>query len=104
MKIKMIYNSFVKKSAVRLHIRGLVQGVCFRAATKETAEKLCLKGWVRNLPDGSVEAVFEGESADIKKAVKWCQSGPPGARVSHIDEEWTEYAGEFDAFIIRYGY
>lgn len=104
MKIKMVYNKFVKKSAVRVHITGLVQGVFFRAATKETADKLGLKGWVRNLPDGSVEAVFEGDHNNVKKAALWCKAGPPSARVSDVDEKWTEYAGEFDEFKIRYGY
>ncbi|MDO8282894.1 MAG: acylphosphatase [Thermodesulfovibrionia bacterium] len=94
----------MKKSAVRVHIKGLVQGVFFRAATKETADKLGLEGWVRNLPDGSVEAIFEGEHDSVKKAVQWCHDGPPGARVSDVDEKWTEYAGEFDEFKIWYGY
>lgn len=103
-KREMFYNNFVKKSAVTLNINGLVQGVCFRAATKDTADRLGIKGWVRNLPDGSVEALFEGSHDDLEKAVKWCHSGPPGARVYHIDEKWAEYAGDFDAFNIRYEY
>jgi acylphosphatase len=94
----------MKKSAVKLRIRGFVQGVFFRASTKETADSLGLNGWVRNLPDGSVEAFFEGDDDKVKDAVKWCRSGPPGARVSEVNEEWVQYCKETDSFEIRYGY
>jgi acylphosphatase len=102
--MKMVYNTYVKKSVVNVRIRGFVQGVFFRASTKETADSLGLKGWVRNMPDGSVEALFEGETVEVKRAVKWCCAGPTGATVKNVDEKWGDYLGEYDSFEIRYGY
>ncbi len=99
-----VYNISVKKSTATLRIKGFVQGVFFRASTKETADSLGLTGWVRNMPDGSVEALFEGDSSRVKEAVRWCNTGPPGAKVKNIDEIWGEHFGEFDTFDIRYGY
>ncbi len=93
----------MKKSRAHLVIKGLVQGVFYRASTQETALKLGLKGWVRNLPDGSVEAVFEGPSEKVRNAVEWCRQGPPGASVSQIDEKWSDYTGEFRGFGVKYG-
>ena len=90
----------------RLHliIKGRVQGVFYRASTRDTAVKLGLKGWVRNMADGSVEAVFEGNEKTLKEVLQWCRNGPPGAYVSKIEEKWDEFTGEFDRFDIRYGY
>ena len=88
---------------VHVHIEGYVQGVFFRASTRDIAERLKLKGWVMNLPDGSVEAVFEGPMDLLKEAVRWCHKGPPGASVTNVDEKWLDYSGEFKGFEIRYG-
>ncbi len=82
-------------------VRGLVQGVFFRAETRRTASSLGLSGWVRNVPDGTVEAVFEGERLPVEEAVEWARSGPPGARVDSVDVEWQEPAGE-RGFEVRY--
>jgi acylphosphatase len=68
------------------------------------AIRLGLKGWVGNLSNGNVEAVFEGPVEQLKQAVEWCQEGPPGARVTKINEKWDDYAGEFDSFDVRYGW
>jgi len=92
----------MEKSRAHLVINGLVQGVFYRASTQETAVNLGLKGWVRNLPDGSVEAVFEGSAEKVKEAVEWCWQGPPGARVTGIDEKWSDYTGEFRDFGVKY--
>jgi len=91
-------------SKVRVHlvIRGRVQGVWYRQSTMETANRLGLTGWARNCPDGSVEAVFEGEKAGIDQAIEWCRQGPPAARVSEIDVEWQDFSNEFTSFGIRY--
>lgn len=94
----------MKKGRVHLIISGYVQGVFYRASTQDTARRLGLKGWVRNLPDGRVEAVFEGPVEQLKQAVDWCQEGPGGARVTKIDEKWSEYSGEFDSFDVHYGW
>ncbi len=77
-----------------LKIYGKVQGVWFRANTKEMADKLGLCGWVRNLSDGNVEAVFEGDDETVKKAIEWCHHGPPLARVEKVDIKYEEPAGE----------
>lgn len=94
----------VKKSRVQLRIRGRVQGVFFRAGTRDMALELGLKGWIRNVSDGSVEAVFEGPDDDLNKAVTWCRSGPPGAHVTGMEEKWYNFTGEFDRFDVRFGY
>ena len=90
------------KARVHLRIEGIVQGVFFRAFTREVAAGLGLTGWVRNTPDGRVEAVFEGEKPLIEKAIAECRKGPPAARVTDIDVEWEPYRGEFNGFEIRY--
>ncbi|MEN6463600.1 MAG: acylphosphatase, partial [Syntrophaceae bacterium] len=69
---------------VHLIVSGRVQGVFFRARTKAMAESLDLKGWVRNLSDGSVEAVFEGSGPAVNEAVEWCRKGPSRAVVTNV--------------------
>jgi acylphosphatase len=89
----------------RIHviISGRVQGVAFRAATLTTATALNLTGWVQNLQDGRVEAVFEGEDKQIEIMRRWCEHGPPSARVDGADLREEDYTGQFKEFIIRYG-
>ena len=72
------------KTSVHLEISGRVQGVWFRASTKDKALELGLTGWVRNTPKGSVEAIFEGEEDIVKKMIDWCHHGPPLAKVENI--------------------
>lgn len=88
---------------VRAHLRitGRVQGVFFRQSTQRQAEAIGgLTGWVRNLPDGSVEAVVEGERDKVDALVGWCRSGPPAARVDHVEREDGPATGEFDRFAV----
>ncbi len=80
---------------------GLVQGVCFRAWTRRTASRLNLSGWVRNLDDGRVEAVVEGQAADVQKMVEAFYQGPSGARVESVIVESEEAQGESGEFEIR---
>lgn len=87
---------------VRVLISGKVQGVFFRAYTQKEAHKLGLKGWVRNLPDGRVEALFEGEDSAIEKMIKWCHRGSPGAVVTKVEVLEEAYKGEYSTFEIRY--
>ncbi len=68
----------------RVLITGIVQGVWFRACTKDAAEDAGLKGWVRNLPNGHVEALFQGEPDRVQQAIDWCWKGPPGSRVENV--------------------
>lgn len=83
-------------------VTGRVQGVFFRARTKTAAESLNLTGWVRNLPDGSVEAVFEGREEDILAMVEWCRKGPPYVSVDEVRATGRPFSGTFDRFSIRY--
>ena len=69
---------------VRVLVEGTVQGVWFRESTRREAERLGVRGWVRNLPDGRVEAVLEGEPGAVDAAVEWCRTGPPTARVEGV--------------------
>ncbi|HCC68886.1 MAG TPA: acylphosphatase [Nitrospiraceae bacterium] len=92
----------MEKVRAHLLINGDVQGVYFRANTRNKAQSLGISGWVRNLPDGKVEAVFEGPKVMVEEVVKWCHEGPPGARVTGVDVRWLEYKGEFMSFDIRY--
>ena len=86
----------------RIVINGLVQGVFFRRETTDFAKRLGLAGWVRNLADGRVETIAEGEKAKLDELIRFCHQGPPGARVRRVEVEWLEYTGEFRGFrIIR---
>ena len=84
----------------RILISGLVQGVFFRRETTDTARRLGITGWVRNLSDGRVESVAEGEKARLDELIRFCHSGPPGARVRSVEVVWLEYTGEFRGFRI----
>ena len=85
-----------------LLIKGRVQGVFYRAFARDIATQLGLRGWVRNLSDGSVEALLEGSRDEIERAIKHCYSGPPGARVDDIDVTWEDYQGDLQGFQVRY--
>ncbi len=92
------------KKMVRAHLRiyGLVQGVFFRSTMKQVAYRLGVTGWVRNLPDGSVEAVIEGPEDKVRKIIEWAHRGPPLARVERVEVTWEQYKGEFRDFRIKY--
>ena len=93
----------MRKVRVHLIIEGVVQGVFFRANTREKAERNNINGWIRNRPDGTVEAVFEGEEKPLKKLIEWCHHGPPGAVVKNVKIEWQAYEGEFKNFTVIRG-
>ncbi len=90
------------KARAHLYISGVVQGVFYRAFTREVARSLGLRGWARNLYDGRVEAVFEGQKEKIETAIQWCYAGPPSSRVTGIDVSWDEPPENLGEFIIRY--
>jgi acylphosphatase len=77
---------------------GIVQGVCFRYCAKRKAEELGLTGWVRNVPDGRIEAVVEGDDGAVDRMVKWFRHGPPGAQVDEFNAREEPYRGEFNDF------
>lgn len=87
----------------RAHLifEGRVQGVFFRANTQRIARELGLTGWVRNLEDGSVEAVAEGEESAIRSLVARLQDEVPAARMKRVREEWSEATCEFRVFEVR---
>ncbi|MDP2767992.1 MAG: acylphosphatase [Candidatus Methanoperedens sp.] len=86
---------------VHVFISGKVQGVFFRSSTKDKAEELNLTGWVRNLDDGRVEAVFEGDEENVEKMAQWCRRGPEYARVEEVEVISEQYKGEFNSFTLR---
>jgi len=92
------------KARAHVFVSGRVQNVFFRSETRDEAKKRDLRGWVRNIPDGRVEAVFEGEEEAVKKLIEFCRKGPPGAKVTNVDVTWENYTGEFRGFEIRHGY
>lgn len=91
-------------NAVRAHllIKGRVQGVFYRAFTRNVALKIGLQGWVRNNPDSTVEAVFEGDRQLIEQAVRECRKGPFGSKVEDISISWDEEPEGLSGFEIRY--
>ena len=87
-------------TVARAHVfvAGRVQGVFFRESLRRRARELGVRGYVRNLPDGRVEAVFEGEEGAVQGAVRYTRAGPGLARVTEVDVREEPYCGEFDAF------
>ena len=90
------------KTRAHVLVSGRVQGVFFRSETRYEAKKHGVTGWVRNLPDDNVEAVFEGEQKSVERLVEFCRRGPLGAIVTGVNVAWEPYAGEFEDFEIRY--
>lgn len=83
-------------------ISGRVQGVFFRHYTQEQALRLGLKGWVRNLPDGRVEATFQGDPSSVETMIQWCWHGPPMASVNDVEVAWEESDPGIKGFNVRY--
>lgn len=90
------------KGRVHVLIEGRVQGVFFRASTRDEARALGLTGWARNLPDGRVEALFEGDKRAVENMLAWCHKGPPYAYVDRVEVEWQPYQGDLTDFRIVY--
>lgn len=91
-----------KKLRAHVFIAGRVQGVSFRWFTQHKAQELKLTGWVRNLWDGRVEAVFEGEEDAVRRAVAWCYTGEPPARVTDVDVTYGPPTGEYHYFQVTF--
>ena len=85
----------------QVYVSGRVQGVFFRDSTREEAERRGLSGWVKNLPDGRVEAVFEGSAEGVEEMVRWCGEGPPGASVENVESEMGGAEGDLAGFEVR---
>jgi acylphosphatase len=90
------------KVRAHVYVSGRVQGVFFRSETQEEAARNRLTGWVRNLNDGRVEAVFDGEKEQVEKLIEFCRRGPPGARVTNVEVVWENSTNELRGFRVRY--
>jgi acylphosphatase len=97
----MLSEGVMDRKRIRVLISGRVQGVFFRAYTRDAALREGLTGWVRNLTDGRVEAVFEGDADPVDRMVAWCHQGSPGSRVERVEVLLQPYQGEFQSFEIR---
>ena len=84
-----------------VYVSGNVQGVFFRDSTRQKAEELGLTGWVKNTPDGRVEAVFEGPTDEVRQMVDWCENGPSQADVDDVEVEYEEPEGDAESFEVR---
>jgi acylphosphatase len=87
---------------LHLTIHGVVQGVSFRYYTQKQAQSLGLSGYVRNLPDGRVEVVAQGDEQSLEKLLEWCTNGPDHARVEKVESKWRKPETEFAGFEIKY--
>jgi acylphosphatase len=92
----------MERIRVAVRVSGMVQGVGFRYFTRRTARNLDLTGWVKNLPDGTVAAVFEGPRTDVETAVEALRQGPAGSRVEQLEVDRQVYRGEFEGFEVRF--
>lgn len=91
-----------KAERLRAVVHGRVQGVFFRSDTEEVANKLGLKGYARNTPEGNVEIVAEGSKERLKELLEWCKKGPLIAHVDKVDVQWSPATGEFEGFSTKY--
>ena len=91
-----------QKARVHVLIEGRVQGVFFRASTRDEAQARGLAGWVRNRADGRVEAVFEGDRRLVENMLAWCRQGPPYAHVDQVKIDWQPYQGDLMEFRVVY--
>ena len=85
-----------------LIISGNVQGVFYRASCQDVAVKYGLKGWVKNLPNGQVEVLAQGNKQQIEQLIEWCKKGPPHADVTDVKTEWHDIQEQFVSFGIKY--
>lgn len=88
------------RTRAHVYVSGKVQGVMFRATTRDEARKQDVDGWVKNLADGRVEAVFEGSEDAVEEMIEFCHEGSPVARVDDVEVGYEEPAGE-DGFRIK---
>ncbi|MDD3718601.1 MAG: acylphosphatase [Actinomycetota bacterium] len=93
----------VMLTRVRVIVSGRVQGVYYRAYAVDEARELGLTGWVKNIPGGRVEAVFEGEEEAVRRMVDWCWKGSPSSRVESVEVFREEATGEYSSFTVAYG-
>ncbi|MEJ2154659.1 MAG: acylphosphatase [Desulfobacteraceae bacterium] len=95
-------NDMDEQARARVIISGRVQGVFFRVETQRAAERIGVKGWVRNQSDGTVAALFEGSKERVDQAIEWCWQGAPMSRVTDVSVQWETPTGQYDTFDITY--
>jgi acylphosphatase len=89
------------RERAHIYVSGQVQGVFFRDSAREKAEQLGLAGWVKNRPDGRVEAVFEGPQDKVREMIQWCEEGPSHATVESVDADFEDPGGDLEGFEVR---
>ena len=89
------------KERAHVYISGDVQGVLFRDSARQKAEELDLNGWVKNMPDGRVEALFEGAANAVQEMLGWCKEGPSQATVEDVDAEHEDSEEDLEGFEVR---
>ena len=94
--------TLMSKQRIRLFVTGKVQGVFFRQTLKVMAKKNDVFGWVKNLEDGRVEAVLEGDEDKVSRLVEWAHGGPANARVDDVNIHNEKFASEFSTFDVLY--
>lgn len=92
----------MRDAEARVVVSGQVQGVFFRASTRDAAARCGVRGFVRNLPDGRVEAVLQGDRGAVETVIAFMREGPPGARVERADVEWRTPSERWDGFFVRH--
>ena len=92
----------MSRKCVHVFVTGRVQGVFFRQATKVIAIKNNVTGWVRNLDDGRVEILIEGENKSVDSVIEWCNYGPANSRVDNIEVNNEDHTNKFESFEVRY--
>ncbi len=90
----------LEKARASLKIFGRVQGVFYRVRAQEKAQELSLTGWIKNIADGTVECLVEGNKKDLEKFIAWCYEGSKSAQVDKVEIKWQPYLGEFITFKI----
>jgi acylphosphatase len=98
----LIYFSLGMKARAHIFVSGRVQGVFFRDHTQRWSSSLGLTGWVRNLMDGRVEVLAEGDKPQVENIIRKLKEGPPFSHVEKVEVSWEEYTGEFDDFHITW--
>ncbi|MFH1509931.1 MAG: acylphosphatase [Candidatus Nealsonbacteria bacterium] len=91
-----------EKIRAHLYVSGRVQGVCYRETCRKKAEKLGVSGWIKNIKDGRVEGLFEGDKSKVEKIVNWARKGSIWASIDSLDVIWEDYKQEFSDFRVRY--
>jgi len=90
------------KARAHVWVSGEVQGVFFRSNVRSKAMLREIRGWVRNLPDGRIEAIFEGNKDGVEEVIEFCRKGPEGARVNNVEVKWEKPTSGFRDFEVRY--